>query len=246
MFKSLRVAVGFLTRLPVNPKEFKPNDLGDAVRFFPLVGIIYGVLTWGLLLLGTRWMTIRIAAWVTVFAGAFLNGCIHWDGFADTADGLGSSEPKRSLMIMKDSRLGAFGGMALVFLIIGKIVTLQGLSTYSLAVFIAVATLSRWGMAIQMYTQPSVSKGLLQAFQTQNVRRDCWVATILMVIIISFAGWLSLLLLATVLATLAMVNLFIRKRFGGITGDILGATNELLELVCWLVLNIKMITGLCR
>ena len=140
---------------------------------------------------------------------------------------------------MKDSRLGAFGGIALVILIIGKIVTLQGLNTYSLAVFIAIAALSRWGMAIQMYTQPSVSKGLLQAFQTRNTRRDCWVATILMLIMISFAGWVSLLLLATVLATLMISNLFIRKRFGGITGDILGAHNELLELVCWFVLNIQ-------
>jgi adenosylcobinamide-GDP ribazoletransferase len=240
MFRSLRVAVGFLTRLPVNPKEFKTTDLGDSVRFFPLVGIVYGGLTWGLLHLCTRFTTIGIAAWITVFAGAFLNGCIHWDGFADTADGLGSPERERGLAIMKDSRLGAFGGIALVFLIVGKIVSLQGLGTYSLAGFVSIAALSRWGLAFQIYTQPSVSKGLLQAFQPQNVKRDFWLATIFMLVIISFAGMSSLLLLAVVLATLLIANLFIRKRFGGITGDILGAANELLELVCWLVLNIRL------
>jgi adenosylcobinamide-GDP ribazoletransferase len=240
MFRNLRVAVGFLTRLPVNPKEFRASDLGDSVRLFPVVGIIYGCLTWGVFHLFTRYLNVGIAAWLTVFSGAFLNGCIHWDGFADTADGLGGSEPGQRLAIMKDSRLGAFGGIALIFLSVGKIVTLQGLSNYSVMVFIAIATLSRWGMALQIYTQPSVSKGLLQAFQLQNVRRDFWLATIFMLIIISCAGIVSLLLLAVVIATLLIINRFVHNRFGGITGDILGASNELMELLCWMVLNIKI------
>ena len=103
--------------------------------------------------------------------------------------------------------------MALVFLIVGKIVTLQGLSTYSLAGFYSDSHFITLGNGIQMYTQPSVSKGLLQAFQLQHVRRDFWVATILMLVIISFAGWLSLLLLAIVLTTLLIVNRFIRHAF---------------------------------
>ena len=240
MFRSLRVAVGFLTRLPVNPADFQPYDLGDAVRFFPVVGIIYGCLTWIVFHIVARYTTIGIAAWITVFAGAFLNGCIHWDGFADTADGLGGNEPQRSLTIMKDSSLGAFGGMALIFLIGGKIFALQGLSAYPVTVFMAIAALSRWGMALQIYTQPSVSKGLLQAFKLRNIKRDLCLATILMAVIICFAGLLSLILLATILITLVIVNRFIRKRFGGITGDILGASNELMELLCLIVLNIKV------
>jgi adenosylcobinamide-GDP ribazoletransferase len=239
MIRSFRVAVGFLTRLPVNPREFKPTDLGDAVRFFPLVGIFYGFLTWGLFQLGTRFMTVGIAAWFTVFSSAFFNGCIHWDGFADTADGLGGRDPEQSRAIMKDSRLGAFGAMALIFLIIGKIYALQGLSSYPVTVFVAIAVLSRWGMACQIYTQPSVSKGLLKAFQPKNIKLDFCLATVLTMVIISFAGLLCLLFSAVVLATLVIGNYFIRKRFGGITGDILGAGNELMELICWLILNIK-------
>jgi adenosylcobinamide-GDP ribazoletransferase len=241
MFRSLRLAVGFLTRLPVNPREFKPTDLGAAVCFFPVVGIIYGFLTWGLFTLGTRYTTEGIAAWLTVFGVAFVNGYIHWDGFADTADGLGSLDPERSRAIMKDSRLGAFGGMALIFLIVGKIVALQGLSKYPVTVFIAIATLARWGMACQIYTQPSVSEGLLRAFKPQRGKRDFWLATALTVIIISFAGLISLFFLAVVLITLVIGNCFIRKRFGGITGDILGACNELMELICWCVLNFRFV-----
>ncbi|MGE5581505.1 MAG: adenosylcobinamide-GDP ribazoletransferase [Bacillota bacterium] len=238
MFKSLRIALGFLTRLPVNPRDFEANDLGDSLRFFPVVGVVYGILTWSLLQLLSNFLAVEIAAWLTVFSGAFLNGCIHWDGWADTADGLGGAEAEKRLAIMKDSRLGAFGGIALAFLAIGKVFTLEGLAGCSLANFVAVSTLSRWGMALLIFTQPSVSKGLLQAFQPQNRSRNLGIATLIMLALLSFAWPVGFLLLAITLVTLLLMAVFVRKRFGGITGDILGAGNELVELVCWLSLNI--------
>ena len=240
MFRRLRVAIGFLTILPVSPRQIEANDFHKSVPFFPMVGILYGLFTWGIFSLGRLILPIEVAAWLAVFATAIFNGCIHWDGFADTADGLGSSNPERSRLIMKDSRLGAFGGMALSFLILGKVLLFPHLIEYSPAVFIAVAILARWSMAVAILTQPSVSQGLAQMFKTADQKPgNLLTASILMLAGIAFALPQSAILLGLTGIGLWVWFRFIKQRFGGITGDLLGATNELVELACYLVLNIK-------
>jgi adenosylcobinamide-GDP ribazoletransferase len=239
LFKSLRIAIGFLTIIPVNPRNFEDGDLSAAVKFFPVVGLIQGSFIWGLLHILPRIFPVGIAVWLTVFAGAFLNGFIHWDGFADTADSLGSRNPEKSLAIMKDSRLGAFGGIALSFLILGKIFALMQLTEVSVLVIISIAVLSRWGMAVMLYTQPPVSQGLLHSFRFSTPRRDLGIATGLMIILASAARMNGLLFLGITMVVLFLLNWLIRKRWGGVTGDILGASNELIELACFLALNFK-------
>lgn len=239
MLRAFRAATGFLTILPVSPKDLKPVDLGDAVKFFPLVGAILGAIIWGLWRLLEWIFPASIAAWLTVFSGAALTGYIHWDGWADTADGLGGKDPQKSLLIMKDSRLGAFGAIALNFLILGKVLAIPKLMAMGIYTSMSLFTLSRWGMAFQIYTQPSVSKGLLQSFQVTRKYRDLGIATLIMAIIIA-CGWpYSLILLAMTLIVLPVMNWAIKKRFTGVTGDILGAGNELIELIGLLLLNIK-------
>jgi adenosylcobinamide-GDP ribazoletransferase len=239
LFKTLRIAIGFLTIIPVNSRRFEAEDLGAAVKFFPVVGLIQGAFIWGLLYLLPRIFPVGVAVWLIVFASALLNGLIHLDGFADTADSLGSRNPEKSLAIMKDSRLGAFGVIALIFLILGKIFTLIELIDISFLILICITVLSRWVMAVMLYTQPSVSQGLLQNFRFQFPRRDLGIATVLMLIMVSAAGIEGLRLLGVTLAVFLLINWFIRKRWGGITGDILGASNELIELTCLLSLNLK-------
>jgi adenosylcobinamide-GDP ribazoletransferase len=197
-------------------------------------------MTWGLWWLFGRIFPENITAWLTVFSGAALTGYIHWDGWADTADGLGSKDPGKSLIIMKDSRLGAFGVIALIFLIIGKVLTLPKLMATGIYTSLGLFTLSRWVMAFQIYTLPSVSQGLLQSFQINRKYLDMGIATVIMAFIIG-CGWpYSLILLAATLFILPVMNWTIKKRFAGITGDILGASNELVEIIGLLMLNIKL------
>lgn len=238
MLRSIRVAVGFLTVLPLSPRQFREDDLGNSVRFFPLVGAIYAVLTWGLLNLLTRVLSPWVASWLTVFALAALNGWIHWDGFADTADGMGAREPQKRLAIMKDSRLGAFGVIALAFLIIGKVVLLVNLMGLNFLSFLPVFVLSRWVMAMQIYTQPSVSQGLLKAFRISHRNLNIIVNSGLMLIAVWFGRPVSFALLGASYLTFLGMSRMAAKRLGGITGDILGASNELTEIVCLLILSI--------
>ncbi len=240
MLRSFRVALGFLTIFPVSPKELKPVDLGGSVKFFPLVGAILGAVIWGLWWLLSWIFPENIAAWLTTFIGAVLTGCIHWDGWADTADGFGSKEPQKSLMIMKDSRLGAFGVIALIFLILGKVYTIPKLMATGIYTSMSLFALSRWVMAFQIYSQPSISKGLLQSFQVTRRYLDLGVSTLIMAFFAG-CGWpYSLILLAVTLFVLPLMNWVIKRRFTGITGDILGAGNELVELTGLLILNIKL------
>ncbi|MCL6588427.1 MAG: adenosylcobinamide-GDP ribazoletransferase [Firmicutes bacterium] len=239
LFRNLRIAFGFLTIIPINPRGFEAGSLGAAVKFFPVVGLIQGLFIWGLLYVLPRIFPLGVAVWLTVFASAFLNGFIHWDGLADTADSLGSRDPEKSLMIMKDSRLGAFGVIGLCLLISGKIFALMQLTGLAILVIVSIPVISRWGMAVLLYTQPPVSQGLLQNFRFLTPRRDLSIATGLMLIVAVAAGMKGLFLLGITIANLFLMAWLIRKRWGGITGDILGASNELIELVCFLALNLK-------
>lgn len=240
MFKTLRTAVGFLTILPVSPKQIEPTDMGRAVALFPLVGVIYAVVAWGSLKLFNYVFSATIAAWLTVFLITVLNGSIHWDGFIDTADGLGGRTPEQSRAIMKDSRMGAFGGIALGFLIIGKIILLKSLTYHSLGILVGVFSISRWAMAFQIYTQPSVSEGLLKNFQITDRRSGLLTASGLALLMIVWAFPVGFVLIGLASLTLLLINQLVRRKFGGITGDILGATNELVELICLLFLNLKI------
>lgn len=239
MINTLRIAIGFLTVLPVSPKQIEPADMGKAVALFPLVGVIYAAVAWSSLRFLSSILSETIAAWLTVFLIAVLNGAIHIDGFADSADGLGGRTPEQSRAIMKDSRMGAFGGIALVFLITGKMILLKSLTDLSLEVLICVFSISRWAMAIQVYTQPSVSQGLLRSFRIEKRNPGMLTASALTLLLSVLAFPIGLILIGLTVLILLVINPLVKRKFGGITGDLLGATNELVELICLLVLNVK-------
>ncbi|NLW47140.1 MAG: adenosylcobinamide-GDP ribazoletransferase [Firmicutes bacterium] len=240
MFKALRIAVGFLTILPGSPKQVDSTDMGKAVALFPLVGVIYAIIAWGGLRLFSYIFSIEVASFLTVFLLIVLNGGIHVDGFMDCCDGLGGKTPERRLVIMKDSRIGAFGVIAGGFLLLGKFLLLKSIANQPLIVFIALFSISRWSMAFQIYTQPSVSQGLLKSFQIEK-RLFGFLAASGLILPLGF--WMfpySLILIGLTLLTLFFFNLIVKRKFGGITGDVLGATNELIELIGLLFFSMKL------
>jgi adenosylcobinamide-GDP ribazoletransferase len=239
MFKTLRIAVGFLTILPVSPKQVGSEDLGRAVALFPLVGIIYAVIAWGALRLFSYIFSIEVASFLTVFLLIILNGAIHVDGFIDCCDGLGGRTREQRLAIMKDSRIGAFGVIAFGFLLLGKFVLFKLIVNQPLSVFIALFSISRWAMAFQIYTQPSVSQGLLKSFQIEKRSLGFFVASGLVLLLSFWPFPGGLILVGLTLMILYLIYLIIKRKFGGITGDILGATNELIELIGLLFFNMK-------
>ena len=112
----LACAAQFLTRLPVpGPKAWSDELLARSARYFPLVGLAVGGLCAAILVVARQaWPTGALPALLAVAAGVVATGGFHEDGLADTADGLGGGHtPEQRLTIMKDSRLGSYGALAL-------------------------------------------------------------------------------------------------------------------------------------
>jgi adenosylcobinamide-GDP ribazoletransferase len=115
-------ALAFLTRLPVVPRDVTLAELGRSIAWFPLAGLLLGVISAALAWTATP-LDPYLRAVAIVALGAYLTGGLHLDGVADIADGLGGGrgDRARSLAIMKDSRIGAFGAIALVLLLLAKV-----------------------------------------------------------------------------------------------------------------------------
>ncbi|MGA2341998.1 MAG: adenosylcobinamide-GDP ribazoletransferase [Steroidobacteraceae bacterium] len=140
-------AAQFLTRLPTPVvRDFDSSSLSQSVRYFPLVGILVGLINVGVWWVSNRWLPASVSIGIMLAASAAVTGALHEDGFADACDGFGGgSTPDRVLAIMKDSRIGAYGAIG-VFLMLGlKWTALAALPLTVLPLIVVAAhAMSRW------------------------------------------------------------------------------------------------------
>jgi adenosylcobinamide-GDP ribazoletransferase len=242
---SLRRAAAFLTVLPVAPPGFTDRPLSATLPAFPLVGAGIG------LICGLVWLLLRgfevddlLAAVLAVGVGVLLTRALHEDGLADMADALGppDADRERRLEILRDSRIGAFGALALIFSIGLRAVALSELSPMAgLAVLVAAHALSRAALGWPWGTLLAARPDGLAAGEGAPDR-----ATLNLTLAIGAGvGALCLLLGAGVMATLlalavaALATVGISRvaatRFGGYTGDVLGATQQTAEIAVLVV-----------
>jgi adenosylcobinamide-GDP ribazoletransferase len=235
-------ALTFLTRLPLVARwsSADPAALNASLRYFPLCGALVGAL---LALVYSSALSLwppPIAALLTLSAGLALTGAFHEDGLADTADGLGGSfERARKLEIMRDSRIGSYGAAALIVLLLGKWSALAELdSTVAIGALITAHTLARASSLLLISALPYARD------EGRNKPIAAGIGRGSLLIGIASAGLLTLV--SSPLPT-ALVALFVltavcilsgglyRQQLGGLTGDTLGATNQLVELGVLLV-----------
>lgn len=239
MWRSLLIAGRFLTRLPLpDPGPVSGPDLGRSVAFYPLVGLVIGLLVWGLFRLLSEFdisdqylsATLVLVAWV------WLTGGLHLDGLADTADawvgGLGSRS--RTLEIMKDPRSGSFGVIALVLVLLCKWAAIITLAKSGGAVsLIWIPVLARTQLLILFLSTPCARpEGLGAEVGAHLPRATAWAGLIVALIASAlFVGspWLSLILAAGLLFVLARRSMMVR--LGGFSGDTAGALVEMSEAV---------------
>jgi adenosylcobinamide-GDP ribazoletransferase len=241
----LLMAVGFLTVFPVRTSTPEPGGLGRAGRWFPIVGLILGViLATAHFLLGQLFSPLLTAALVVALWAA-LTGGLHLDGLADCCDGLFAAvSPERRLEIMRDPRLGAFGGLGLMLFLILKILAVASLPSSSfiphpssfssfvlrLSSFAVSASLSRW-LILLVAHQPSARPGGLGADFALGLTPKVFIlAALIPLMLILLGGWRALIAAALAHLVAFIIIRFARARLGGITGDVLGLTVELTEL----------------
>lgn len=229
---TLAVAVQFLTRLPVRADVWTAERERAAVRWYPLVGALVGALSAAVLLAAGAVWTPTTAALLAVAAGLLATGAFHEDGLADTFDGMGGATRERALAIMRDSRLGTYGLLALAVALALKVAALSdlrpaaaaaalvaghALSRASAVLVIATAAYAR-ADGVGKFTAAGVSgPGLLVALATGAATLP----------LLGGGWWAALLGLA---AGHALARLAFERRLGGYTGDCLGATQQLSEL----------------
>jgi adenosylcobinamide-GDP ribazoletransferase len=237
-------AIGFLTILPV-PSRAISGD-GKQVLYFPLVGLIIGSLLYGLdhLLSMAPYVEIRIVSDVLFLA--VISGALHLDGLADTADGIFSHRPReRILEIMKDSRIGVMGVLALLFCVLLKIAGVAGIiQSESLIWLILAPALSRTAQVIGLvFINHVPSENTLAEQFYQRGEYFLLLLCPLPFAIIFYTNW-GIALVSLLIFTLLLVGLllFFKNKIGGITGDTLGATTEIIETVFLFVGGMSTLT----
>ncbi|RMH39951.1 MAG: adenosylcobinamide-GDP ribazoletransferase [Deltaproteobacteria bacterium] len=239
----LRAAVSFLTRVPVGrpPAE---DELRLAPAFFPAVGAAIGGAMAGAFAIAAPAGALP-AACVALAAGMWLTGAFHEDGLADTADALGGALDRDRLFdILKDSRIGAYGAAALAASLVLRAALIAALADRATAALVATQALARLPPVWLMATLPYVTahdRRRSPAFRAGA--REVGVASAFAAIAVTAAG-LSVFEMIASAAAAAVVTLAcgwrFRARAGGLTGDFLGATEQVAE--CALLLALALAT----
>jgi adenosylcobinamide-GDP ribazoletransferase len=228
-------AIRFLTILPVPGKYGTGrDDLAASLPHFPLVGLLIGLPVGGLFYLIGPYMPqpVLVVLAVTVLLG--VSKALHLDGVADCADGFFSSRPQeRILEIMRDSRIGTMGVVALFLVLSFKIAALWSLPVDELwLLLILMPVAGRCSMPIMMALLPYARPegGLATVFYEGNaVVEALWAGVLLLIACWFFAGIVGLLIGFLTLITILLFCFFCKKMIGGATGDTLGAVCEISE-----------------
>jgi len=241
MLASLVTALRFLTRLRVPGPATRPEDLSRAVAWFPLVGALVGLATAAVHVLGLRWWPAPVAGGLAVAFGLRLTGGFHEDGATDAADGLGGGWTReRVVEIMHDSRIGAYGAMTLWVVLSFRLAVLGALGRRALVALPLAMAWGRWAMVLILTVLPPASRGMGSQVREDLGKRPLLLATLL-ALLASAAAWalgqrpLWQPGAAAGLAALVWI-LYLKRRLGGQTGDLLGAGNQLAEAAVLLVL----------
>lgn len=241
MIRGLRLAVSWLTVLPVGtPVEVDRAIARRALYWAPLVGAGLGLLAaGGLAALHALSTPPLLAGFAVVTALALLTRGIHLDGLADTADALGCyRSPQRALEVMRDGSTGPFGVVALVLVLSTQAVALGALAETDRLIPVLLAMIAgraafSWCARTSVPPARTTGLGALVAGSQPPTVPLAWAATLLAGGLLAVPGrfWQGTLAIALSAAAVMAISAHTRRRFGGVTGDVLGAANELATTV---------------
>ncbi len=271
--KYFRLAASFLTMLPVAPREIASDeDWSQVIKYFPWVGFIYALLNAALLLFFRFYPGISskpiLFAFILVFANLLVSGGLHLDGLADSADGIAASKGNHAetRTVMRDSRVGAFGAIAVSALLIAKVSLLAEVDLMTdfyglLAMLILVPLVVRSSVVIVMCKQKMDSSehtskvsALMGGFDKKLAMKEVWralaVGVLISSVIAMFAEKLgifefigaafSLIIFVFLLLFLSLqANLYLARKLYGHSGDSLGAGMEVTEAIGYLLVALS-------
>jgi adenosylcobinamide-GDP ribazoletransferase len=239
----LFAAFRFLTIFPL------PGSIGTAEEelrrslvFFPFVGFLLGLIAGGAAWLFWTLFPSPVASVLLILLLLFFSGGLHLDGLADTADGFFSARPReKMLVIMRDSRLGAMGVLALIALFFLKFACLFSLEPpQAIKAGLLMPLGGRFALVLMFNLLPYARSdgGLADTFYTGALRMPFLIATLLFLLVaVALFGYGGLVVVFSVIAVIAAFSFWCKAKIGGSTGDTLGAACELAEAVTVLALT---------
>lgn len=233
--KSILFALQHLTRLPLPYVSFDEASCGRATAFFPLAGVLIGAIMAAMVWAAGWYLPVQLQASLLIVLMVVLTGGIHLDGFMDSIDGLFSGRRReKKLEIMRDSRVGAFGVIGAICLLLFKFSLLVGIPAYMLIkLLVVVPAISRWNMTLTIFIFPYARQEGLGAIY----KKYCGVGELLMATVLTGAaagivlGVYGALLMLMGGLSACLVGKRVSRELGGLTGDIYGLINELSEVL---------------
>jgi adenosylcobinamide-GDP ribazoletransferase len=235
MIRDFITALTLLTVLPAPAMNGQPpRPLGKSLAWFPLVGLLLGLVLLVAIYLLRSIFPVPVAAALTVALWAWLTGALHLEGLADSGDGLAATVSReKRLEIMHDPRVGSFGVVTVTIALVVKFAAVASLR--SMGLLVLAPLLARWAMVVAATFPPASSKGMAVLFRDGLGKRDLVVATLVTAVIVGVFAWEGLAAFACAVAALLVVVRMAMSKLGGLNGDIYGAIGEVVEVIVLLV-----------
>ncbi len=242
MIKGLILAFQFFTRIPINiPVDFSEKNIKYSVFFLPLVGGVIGGIG-GLIYFVLFKYDLMIASFMTVLSTIILTGGLHLDGLSDTFDGfLSNRDKEKTLEIMKDSRIGAFGVLSMVLLILFKFILIFSISQPLLALILSF-TNSRIVIAWIISTKKtSRSNGIGKMFSDSEPKTLMIMSAMIYLLILFILDIKYIIPLIVTFLAAEYISHVSYKKIDGVTGDVCGAIIEIGDVISLLSFWVVMI-----
>jgi adenosylcobinamide-GDP ribazoletransferase len=250
--KIFLIGVQFFTRIPITGSVarwagFEPDWISRATRFFPCIGLLVAICMSAFFWLALQVTVHGVALALTLAFGVLLTGAFHEDGFADFCDGFGGGHtPEKIVAIMRDSRVGAYGAIAIALLMLIKYASLWGKPFFSVCVALVFAhVVSRAAAVVIMSVLPYVETtiGNKTSEQVKPVAQNLgWADKLLPLLTVALVVFVcvhygvtwqqTVASFALVLISILWMYRTLNNRLGGYTGDTLGATQQVCEVAC--------------
>ena len=231
--KKFLIALQFLTVLPINVKgKIEEKDFGESLVYFPMIGLLMGIfLAFISFSLGPLPPLVRSALILIIWI--IMTGGIHLDGFADTCDGFYGKRAKEDILkIMRDSHIGTMGAGGIAVLLLLKFSIVSSIQPENLwKVLIIAVAFARWSQALACATSEYArdegkAKYFMAHARKSGVLTGAVFTLILFWLLMDIKGAILFLLLS---ATILLFIKYVKGKIGGMTGDTIGATNEIAE-----------------
>jgi adenosylcobinamide-GDP ribazoletransferase len=246
VFKSIVEIISFLTIIPIGKlsKGIGLENISKNMFLFPFIGLLIGLLTIPVVLISFYFFNQFVSAFIIIIFLIILTGIHHTDALADFADGImvrGNKDKKYN--VMHDPRIGAAGAVAVSGYLIGMVIAISSITSLDrlMIAIILSEIMSKYSMVLQSHYCESAWEGYSSLF-TKNMKskKKMAIATIITIVLIALISNMSVIGLQIFIVGIICCFIVIyisKKNFGGITGDVMGATNEIVRLCSLLSLS---------